>query len=56
METENINDWTLTEIAYRLPGGTWKRTTPKTKKSYTKRIAALVEDGAEIRLSPVGVK
>lgn len=52
MNDKQIQEWKLTEIAYRLPGGTWKRATPKTRRAFCKKVADLVTAGAEVRLSP----
>jgi hypothetical protein len=48
----DFDNWTVTEIAYRLPGKEWKFSTPKTKSAYCRKIANLVEAGAEIFLRP----
>lgn len=50
-----MNFWKPQEIAYRLPNprkgyamGDWKRVTPKSKAAFDKKIADLLEKGAEI--------
>lgn len=41
------------EIAYRVPGKSWRRTVARTEAAFEKKIDRLIEQGAEIRTRPL---